>query len=325
MSPKGVVKLTVGLIDNMKKVLALLGAVMLAVASFAAETIPAYLQDVSVTIHTSAAEGSGVIFTRTNAQGQSVNLIWTAGHVVSDLRSEREVIASDGSKRTVVEFKDAHIIKEILEDGRTVGRLELDAEVIRYSDADNGQDLAILRVRKQNFVKSSIHFYTNSELPALGTELYHVGSLLGQMGANSMTSGIYSQHGRLIDKTIFDQTTVAAFPGSSGGGVFLKDGEYVGMLVRGAGETFNLIVPVRRIMDWSKAAKVEWAWNPNVPMPSDDALKNLPIEDVGRDFRGAARDSAGASKSEYHTLIRKLVPEPAAENESSLDVHLHLK
>ena len=26
----------------------------------------------------------------------------------------------------------------------------------------------------------------------------HVGSLLGQMGANSMTDGIYSQHGRLI-------------------------------------------------------------------------------------------------------------------------------
>ena len=61
-----------------------------------------------------------------------------------------------------------------------------------------------------------------------------------------------SQVGRVLDLgsgggTVFDQTTVTAFPGSSGGGVFLTDGKYVGMLVRGAGETFNLIVPVRRM------------------------------------------------------------------------------
>lgn len=292
-----------------KKGLALLAAVMLTFSGLAADSIPTYLQDVSVTIHTDFAEGSGVIFTRPNAEGQSVNLIWTAGHVVSDLRGEREVITSDGSKRTIVEFKDAHIVKEILENGRTVGRLELDAEVIKYSDSETGEDLALLRVRKQNFVTASAHFYTNATLPALGTELYHVGSLLGQMGANSMTSGIYSQHGRLINKTLFDQTTVAAFPGSSGGGVFLKDGQYIGMLVRGAGETFNLIVPVRRIAAWAKSAKVEWAFNPAVSMPSEDALSRMPIEDVGHEFgANASRGVSGAKgySPEYHTLIRRL-------------------
>ncbi len=277
---------------------------MLTLTSLAADNlIPTYLQDVSVTIRSGQAEGSGVIFSRKDAAGATVNLVWTAGHVVADLRSEREVVTPDGAKRTIVEFKDAHITKEVIEDGRRVGRLELDAEVIRYSDADSGEDLALLKLRKKNFVDVSVKFYTNSVIPELGTELYHVGSLLGHEGANSMTSGIYSQHGRLIDKTVFDQTTVAAFPGSSGGGVFLRDGQYVGMLVRGAGETFNLIVPIRRISAWAKSAKVEWAINSGVAMPSSDDLKNLPIEDVGRSFKNYSADK---SPKDTHFLIRKI-------------------
>ena len=97
-----------------------------------------------------------------------------------------------------------------------------------------------------------------------------------------MTDGIYSQHGRLIkslNKHVFDQTTCTAFPGSSGGGVYLKsDARYVGMLVRGAGEGFNLIVPVRRMQDYCEKHKIMWALDRNVAMPSESDLKKLPIE-----------------------------------------------
>tara|TARA_B100000676_G_C17939185_1_gene765380 strand:- start:732 stop:1193 length:462 start_codon:yes stop_codon:yes gene_type:complete len=97
-----------------------------------------------------------------------------------------------------------------------------------------------------------------------------------------MTDGIYSQHGRLIkslNKHVFDQTTVTAFPGSSGGGVYLKkDAKYIGMLVRGAGEGFNLIVPVRRMVDYCEKHKIMWALDRNVAMPTEDELKKLPIE-----------------------------------------------
>lgn len=292
----------------MKKLLALIlgctifGAVLSNAAETPTQTIPAYLQDVSVTIRSGSAEGSGVIFTRKDSKGQDVNFIWTAGHVVADLRSQREVVSPDGTTRTVVEFKDAHILKEMVEDGRNVGRLELDCEIIRFSDADSGEDLALLRVRKKNFVKSTTRFYMDAEIPALGTELYHVGSLLGEMGANSMTSGIYSQQGRLIEKTVFDQTTVAAFPGSSGGGVFLHDGRYVGMLVRGAGETFNLIVPIRRMREWATSARVAWALDPSVAMPSEADLKSLPVEDIGKNFK----TYNSASKGEQHFLVRRI-------------------
>ena len=244
-----------------------------------------HLQNVSVTIRSegqwSNGEGSGVIFTRKDAKGNQVNFVWTAAHVIDNLRSTREVLVN-GSKKTVVEFKDPMIVKEIRQNGRTVGRLQMDAEVLKYSDADDGHDLALLRVRKLNFVNDTVTFHLSDEIPKLGTDLLHVGSLLGQMGANSMTDGIYSQHGRLIkslNKHVFDQTTVTAFPGSSGGGVYLKsNAQYIGMLVRGAGEGFNLIVPVRRMQEYCEKHKIMWALDPKLPMPSEDDLKKIPIE-----------------------------------------------
>lgn len=245
--------------------------------------VPNYLQDVSVTIHSNRSQGSGTIKTR-----DGINYVWTCGHVIRGLRTEREVIdPKTGGKKTVIEFEDAKIVKELVEDGRSVGQVVMFAEVIRYSDAENGEDLALLRVRKKNFVNVSVQFYLDEKIPALGTKLLHCGSLLGQQGSNSMTSGIVSQHGRVLNNIVYDQTTCAAFPGSSGGGVYLEDGRYMGMIVRGAGETFNLIVPQRRIAKWAKKVGVEFALDDNVPVPSDDDLKKHPIEDsaAGGSFR----------------------------------------
>jgi hypothetical protein len=255
------------------------------------KTAAGHLQDISVTIRAEAGrragEGSGVIFTRVDTKGNLVNFVWTAAHVVDNLRLERRAIVN-GSPRTIVTFKDAKIIKVIRQNGRAVGRLELDAEVIKYSNCKTGHDLALLKIRKLNFLNDSVTFYLDKDIPKLGTGLWHVGSLLGQLGSNSMTDGIYSQTGRLIpelNKFVFDQTTVAAFPGSSGGGVYLKsDGRYVGMIVRGAGETFNLIVPVRRMVAWAKENDLMWALDHKVPMPTREKLDKIHVEDTGVSF-----------------------------------------
>ena len=54
-----------------------------------------HLQDVSVTVKSFAGEGSGVIVTRevTLSSGKKVkvNFVWTAAHVVSELRSVRTI------------------------------------------------------------------------------------------------------------------------------------------------------------------------------------------------------------------------------------------
>tara|TARA_B100000700_G_C14985718_1_gene828730 strand:- start:485 stop:1477 length:993 start_codon:yes stop_codon:yes gene_type:complete len=282
-----------------------------------ADSIPGYLQDISVTIRAKFSEGSGVAFTR-----GGVTYIWTAAHVVDGLRTTRMVVdPKTGTPRTLVEFKDAQVVKTLIEDGRTVGRLEMDAEVIRYSDATHGEDLALLRVRKKGFIEQTAKFHLDKKIPKLGTRLLHVGSLLGQQGSNSMTTGIMSQHGRLIGKTVYDQTTVTAFPGSSGGGVYLEDGSYVGMLVRGAGEGFNLIVPTRRMKDWATRAGILWALDPDVKMPSEEELKKIPVEDVGTKFASGkpgedGKKSTGPMKFPYHIHdLTPMINRPPAEIE----------
>ena len=291
----------------MKNLATFLAIFTLALASHAGEKKPStadHLQNVSVTIRSegnfSVGEGSGVVFTRKDKDGNLVNLVWTAAHVIDNLRSTRKVLVR-GVPKTIVEFKDPLVVKEIRQNGRTVGRLQMDAEVLKYSESEQGHDLALLRIRKLNFVADTVTFYLDKEIPPLGKDLLHVGSLLGQMGANSMTDGIYSQHGRLIkqlNKHVFDQTTCTAFPGSSGGGVYLKsDSRYVGMLVRGAGEGFNLIVPVRRMAEYCEKHKIMWALDKSVEMPTEDELKKMPVEHEPKE-KGEedAADNAEAKK-----------------------------
>ena len=267
--------------------------VFLGLGGFAqAADISTYLQDISVTIKTKGGEGSGVVFSRdiaSDAGAKKVNFVWTAAHVLENIRSVRTVLGSDGHLKKMIEFQDVEIVKKLVENGRTVGQLVIDAKVIKYSDAKDGEDLALLMIRKFGFVDVSAKFYEDKDGKGvtLGTQLYHVGSLLGSEGSNSMTAGIMSQIGRTVAlnggaKVLFDQTTVTAFPGSSGGGVFLTDGQYIGMLVRGAGETFNLIVPMRRISKWAKEENIVWALDQKVPAPTLEQIEKLEVEKMGK-------------------------------------------
>jgi len=302
----------------MKTLASLILGLALIGSAFGAEkkqTTADHLQNVSVTIRSegafSAGEGSGVIFTRKDSKGNLVNFVWTAAHVVDNLRLTKRVLV-DGTYKTIVHFKDPMVIKEIRQNGRTVGRLQMDAEVLKYSESEDGHDLALLRVRKLNFVTDSVVFYLDKEIPPLGQDLLHVGSLLGQFGANSMTSGIMSQHGRVLkdlNKRIFDQTTCTAFPGSSGGGVYLKsDARYVGMLVRGAGEGFNLIVPIRRMVEYCQENKMMWALDKNVKMPTEAELKKMPIENTPKEKEETKDAKKEAAKKMFPFRLRVTYP-----------------
>ena len=264
-----------------------------------AQNVAQHLQDVSVTIKSGFAEGSGVLITREltakDNEKIKVNFVVTCAHVIDNLRSTRQVI-ENGRPKTIVEFKDAQIVKELVENGRKVGELKMDAKVIMYSDAEEGEDLALLMVRKSGFVDANTEFYLEGQPVDIGTDLFHVGSLLGQSGANSMTAGIMSQVGRVLNLgsgggTVFDQTTVTAFPGSSGGGVFLTNGKYVGMLVRGAGETFNLIVPVRRMQSWVEARGAGWVLDPKSKMPTLEEIKKIDVENDSGPSKAESKDA----------------------------------
>ena len=290
-----------------------------------------HLQDVSVTVKTPTGEGSGVIVTRVVPLTEpgplgkpltvKVNFVWTAAHVIDGLRSVRTVI-KDGRPTKVVEFKDAQIVQELVEDGRRVGEMKMEAKVIKYSDSENGEDLALLMIRKKGFIDKSVTFFKAEGKPVpIGTELYHVGSLLGQTGSNSMTRGICSQVGRVLDLgtgdgVVFDQTTVTAFPGSSGGGVFLSErsgdnaGQYMGMLVRGAGETFNLIVPVRRMRDYAKKEGILWSIDSDHPAPTLKDISSISIEGT----KSSAKEGTKATKDSVKFPVLPLIREKNEDN-----------
>lgn len=256
-----------------------------------AETVPDHLQNVSVTIKAGESQGSGTIVTR-KIGDDTVSFVWTAAHVVDSLRVTRTVIKPDGSTRVLVEFKDAQIVQERQQDGRRVGEVKYEAKIIRYSDADYGEDLCLMLIRCKNAYPLSISSKFKADpkyVPPIGIPLSHCGSLLGQFGANSYTEGVLSQVGRTLEMSganvkVFDQVTTVAFPGSSGGGMYLKDtGEYVGMLTQGVMQLqgFNFIVPVRRIHEWAKASQIAWAVDPTVPVPTLEEIEKLPVEDAG--------------------------------------------
>jgi S1-C subfamily serine protease len=265
-----------------------------------------FLQDVSVTIKSesenSKSEGSGVLINR-KIGAEQVAFVWTCAHVIDNLRNIRNVVNEKGGSVKIVEFDDPQIIKELVEGGRRVGEIKMDAKVIKYSDYEHGHDLALLMVRARDYSKASAKFYLSKEdsIIPIGTRLFHVGSLLGQMGANSMTTGIISQIGRVEDKVEFDQTTVTAFPGSSGGGVYLEDGRYVGMIARGAGEGFNLMIPIRRIKNWAKENNVLWAIDPTAKTPPVKEILSMSIESSGLK---TAETKKSKNKKRMNFLIR---------------------
>jgi len=63
-----------------------------------------------------------------------------------------------------------------------------------------------------------------------------------------------------------------------------------------------LIVPVRRLHKWAKDAKVEWAVDDNVEMPTQDELDKLPVEDTGVSFSYSVKADAAAGGNP-HTII----------------------
>lgn len=276
------------------------------------KNVAQFLQDISVTIKSegknSRSEGSGVLINR-KIGTEEVSFVWTCAHVIDNLRNIRSVVNEKGGSVKIVEFNDPKIIKELVEGGRRVGEIKMDAKVIKYSNYTHGHDLALLMVRAKNYGKASANFYLNKEEPIIpiGSRLFHVGSLLGQMGANSMTTGIISQIGRVEDKVEFDQTTVTAFPGSSGGGVYLENGQYVGMIARGAGEGFNLMIPVRRMISWAKDNDVLWAIDSSVKTPPIKEILAMPIESSGLKI---AEERKSKNKRELEFLIKTETYEP---------------
>ena len=102
----------------MKKYVSTFVAMLLILTSYKlaeAEDLSQHLQNISVTVKSpgsfGTSQGSGVLITRELGASKddntksSVNFVWTAAHVVDNLRSIR-TITKNGQARKIVEFKE---------------------------------------------------------------------------------------------------------------------------------------------------------------------------------------------------------------------------
>lgn len=222
------------------------------------------LQAVSVRVDVGRGTGTGVLVTRRVGDVYRT-FVWTAGHVAAGLRND------DGT------FRPGTVYREQREGGLLTGTTSTEAIVVAYSDADAGDDLALLEIQQDNFSLDNANFVQTDVPEPVGRELIHVGCTLGLY--NSVSRGVMSQTDRdlLTTGRAFDQTSCIGFPGSSGGGVYRLDGECVGLLVRGVGPGLNFIVPVRRMRAWAEKMQVTWALDSDVPVPV--ARAQTPIDD----------------------------------------------
>jgi len=265
------------------------------------------LRAISARVDAGDGCGTGVLVTR-RLGNETRTYVWTAGHVVEGLQKV------DGT------FKEATIYQENRCRGKYQGKRTAKATVIAYSSPGEGDDLALLEVQQANFCPLSVSakFSLGQAIWPVGTELVHVGCTLGIY--DSVSRGIISQTDRNILETgrVFDQTSVMAYPGSSGGGVYLaSNGECIGLLTRGAGPGLNFIVPTRRMLPWAKKMGIEWAINPKCPMPTHVVRDPTPLTDGAESsawMTAALRDAIDAITAIANQIVRGTLPHGSVQN-----------
>lgn len=249
----------------------------------------------TVLVDSGAGTGSGVVF-----KNGEVSFIWTDAHVVDSCQHTKTVIdPATGQPSVRFAYDDVRVGTREVEDGREVGGEWKHAHILKYSKAE---DIALLVVYKKNYGSASAVFAAGA--PKEGSKILHVGCFHGAKGANSVAEGVVASVGRLrrdfdADEKRgypYDQISGVAHKGSSGGGVWdAQGGAMLGLVTEFLGGDYGgythgsyLITPARRLREFAKRHKVEFALEAKVKSPAlADLLLTEPTVDpvdVPKDF-----------------------------------------
>ena len=133
---------------------------------------------------------------------------------------------------------DAKFVKIKLADGRS-----LVGEVIRQ---DKIRDVALVRTDPVDAPVLSLR----DDEPAVGEEVYALGSPFGDVLSGTLTRGVLSSH-RVLEGTAFLQSDVAVNPGNSGGPLIDAKGRVIGIAqwgIKGA-QGINMFIPIGEALE----------------------------------------------------------------------------
>ena len=147
------------------------------------------------------------------------------------LASLTQTIAVEGAKSGLL-ATNAHVIEDAkkieVEISNELGVFKYNAK-IELKDSNN--DVAILKIDDPNFKKLSIIPYELIQKSEIGENVFTIGFPLNDiMGTNyKVTNGIISSNTGIENDVRFYQISVPLQPGNSGGPLFNKDGNIVGL------------------------------------------------------------------------------------------------
>jgi S1-C subfamily serine protease len=224
----------------MKTIFALAFAALL-FTGCAAEEINPYerAQRQTVILESDTSYGSGVTVQRRSPEGKTKTFVWTAAHVVSGVNT----------------IKVERVVRH---EYQKVGVLYFSARVIAR---DPDSDLALLYVDgdPKEFTPT---FFGGHLFEPVGTSVFHVGNYSGPAYDGSVSTGIVSQLGAKppgVPWRSTDQTTALVDHGSSGGGLFNKDGFVIGIVIAMVGPGISFYVPMREIDRFAFTKHVQFA------------------------------------------------------------------
>jgi S1-C subfamily serine protease len=191
------------------------------------------MRNVSVTIMTTGANGSGVL-----RKYKDDFFIITCGHV------------AEGARNSQGKFNEVRIAQYNYINGLRLNINTAVAEVVAYSAYESG-DIAILKVKDKGRFHSSVRWGKRAKV---GESVWHCGSHHGWANAQSLTYGA-------VIKSIggFDIMSFISFEGSSGGCAFDEQGNYVGMVARrekSDSVTKGFVIPIDNIKKFANDNKL---------------------------------------------------------------------
>lgn len=228
--------------------------------------VPQKIVNASVMVACNDGSGSGVGF-----KNKTKVFIWTDAHVVSGCQVIQKVFdAKTGKDVMNITYKDVLLKQPIVENGKHIGEDTQKGRIIRYCEKE---DIALVEVYKENWLKNGTKFLPAKAMPKVGQPIFHVGSAYGTPGFGSFFKGYVSFVGRYKEGYYHDQIQITATWGCSGGGMFTEKGECIGLITQflhshQATPGMFLITPSRRLWEFSKRNDCLWAMDGAIAPPN---------------------------------------------------------